>query len=130
MQCRKCGAAIPASAGRGRPRSMCAECSPPRKPSRPRLELLERVVAAVPVDRDPPVSVVEAVERELSASGRRWSAAGMTCVLLAQRMEDAEGEPGAVMAQLARQLHASMAEALADSEVGGMDDLDRLLADG
>lgn len=129
MTCRKCGEPLPAQSGPGRPRTMCLTCSPPRKAPRTPLTIVDRL-PAVAVEAEPPVSVSAAVVRELSAAGRRWSAAGMAAVMLAERMEDAVSEPGAVLAQLTRQLHATMAEALAGADVDGMDDLDLLLADG
>ena len=54
----------------------------------------------------------------------------MAASMLARRMVDAVDEPGTALAQLARQLSATMGEALADADVAAADDLDRLLSDG
>lgn len=125
--CRTCGDPLPARSGPGRPRTMCLACSPPKRPG-PSLTVVVDLPVAEQVE--PPESIVEAVERELAAAGRRWTSAGMAAVLLAQRMREGALEPGAALAQLARQLSATMGEALADADLDDADDLDRLIADG
>lgn len=129
MTCRKCGGPLPARSGPGRPRVMCLDCNPPRKTRRGTLAAVADLPRSAPVDVEPPASVREAVVRELESAGRRWSSAGMRAVLLAERLADAAGEPGSAVAQIDRQLAATMAEALADADTDGLDDLDRLLAD-
>ena len=125
--CRKCGDPLPAQSGPGRPRTMCRTCSPPKR-ARPTLTVVTDLPVADEVE--PPESIVEAVERELAAAGRRWTSAGMAASMLARRMVDAVDEPGTALAQLARQLSATMGEALADADLAAADDLDRLLSDG
>ena len=129
MTCRKCGGPLPARSGPGRPRVMCLDCNPPRKARRGLAVVADLPRPQQAPQTDPPESVREAVVRELEAAGRRWSSAGMRAVLLAERLEDAAGEPGSAIAQIDRQLAATMAEALADADADGLDDLDLLLAD-
>lgn len=68
--------------------------------------------------------MLAAVGRELVAAGRDGSAAGQVALALAGLI-DSRGESGAAVAALARQLSASLAEALRDAESGGdaVDDL-------
>lgn len=124
--CRKCGTSLPQQTGPGRPRTMCVECSPRR--GTPKL----RPVASLPVveHAEPPDSVKAAVIRELESAGCRWSSAGMAAVLLAGKLDEAAYEPGTGAAVIARQLSATMSEALSDANLDSADDLDRLLADG
>jgi len=127
--CNKCGVTLPQQTGRGRPRSMCTDCSPRRTTTKLRPVTSQPVTPPV-VEVDPPESVKEAVTRELVAAGRRWSSAGMAAVLLAQKLDESAWEPGTGAAVLARQLSATMGEAMSDANVDTADDLDRLLADG
>lgn len=81
-------------------------------------------VSERPAGEAPGGGVLAAVGRELVAAGRDGSAAGQVALALAGLI-DSRGESGAAVAALARQLSASMAEALRDAESGGdaVDDL-------
>lgn len=131
MACQGCGGVMPPYQGRGQPRKFCTRCRPSRSGrSSPVQQPAALRVVADGESAGNPDSVKAAVIRELTDAGCRWSALGMSAVLLAQKLDESAYEPGTGAAVLARQLSETMGEALSDANVDTADDLDRLLADG
>lgn len=124
-KCAKCGANIQLQQGRGRRRSMCVTCSPPRN----RGTSKAASVTALSPTSDEAVarSVVDSITRELREAGMLSSHQGQCALLLAERIEVGE-DTGAALAQLVRQLRETMASALASAAPAEVDPLDELRA--
>lgn len=101
--CTKCGSPLPVQIGRGRRRIMCESCSPSRNrgQGKPRLTVVGSGS-----------SLLAAVRSELAAADVSESAAGQAAILLAERIESGS-DSGSAVAQMVRQLHDTMARALA-----------------
>ena len=111
--CVKCGGPLPVQTGRGRRRIRCESCAPSRNKGRTaaRVELPAEVVSA---------GLVAAVRAELDAAGVAGGSAGQAALLLASRIEFGENS-GSAVAQLVRQLHDSLARALAAEQPSELD---------
>lgn len=116
--CAICGGPLPPP-GRGRPRTKCLDCAPRRGASQ-----AARDIAARPAPKAG--TLAGAVVRELEAAGRLDTSAGLAAVVLAQRIAAGE-DTGAGIAAMAKQLGATMADALRGVAVEG-DPLDELRA--
>lgn len=122
MLCRDCGAQIPKAVGRGRQRTYCEICSPPRrkKPPAPR-QAADKT--------DPPTacgSIHAATLATLEQAGRTDTPLGATALLLAQRL-DADQDSGSAMAAMAKQLGATLEDATRGAQIA-MSPLDELRA--
>lgn len=114
--CAKCGALLPVQVGRGRRRTKCATCSPPRKSTR------RAPVATLPVDGE---SLVDATVAELERAGVESSALGRAALLLARRIESGQ-DGGSAVASLVKQWQDTMARATAGAEPQAVSTLDQL----
>lgn len=74
------------------------------------------IALPVPVDASNPAGIVDAVERELLAAGRRQTPIGMLCMVLARQIEGGV-DSASGLAQLSKELSARLGEALANVEV-------------
>ena len=116
--CAKCGALLPVQVGRGRRRTKCVTCSPPRKSTR------RAPVATLPVDGE---SLVDATVAELERAGVESSALGRAALLLARRIESGQ-DGGSAVASLVKQWQDTMARATAGAEPQAVSTLDQLRA--
>ena len=116
--CAKCGALLPIQVGRGRRRTKCVTCSPPRKSTR------RAPVATLPVDGE---SLVDATVAELERAGVESSALGRAALLLARRIESGQ-DGGSAVASLVKQWQDTMARATAGAEPQAVSTLDQLRA--
>lgn len=115
--CAKCGALLPIQVGRGRRRTKCVTCSPPRKSTR------RAPVATLPaVDGE---SLVDATVAELERAGVESSALGRAALLLARRIESGQ-DGGSAVASLVKQWQDTMARATAGAEPQAVSTLDQL----
>jgi hypothetical protein len=115
--CAACGGPLPPP-GRGRPRTKCLRCAPPRRSRAP-----SPAPAAEPAHGSAG-GIVGAVRRELGAAGRLDTSLGLAAVALAERIADGE-DRGSALAALVKQLGATMADALRNAAVEG-DEVDEL----
>ena len=116
--CQKCGGPLPVQTGRGRRRIKCANCSPSR--------VAAPKTTAQPKAPRSSTGLLDATRKELTRAGQLSSHAGQAALLLAERIEFGENT-GSAVAQMVRQLHDTMARALAD-QVAEADPLDELVA--
>lgn len=100
--CAKCGGPLPVQTGRGRRRIKCETCSPSRV--KPRRASWSKGLS--------PKGLVAATRAELDAAGVAGSMAGQAALILAERVEFGQ-DSGSAVAQMVRQLHESLARALA-----------------
>lgn len=103
-QCTSCGADLPVEQGRGRPRSKCVDCSPPRR-------------LAVADEPAPPVQaagLLAKVRRQLEDAGRQDTVCGIAALEAARSLEEDE-LTGSARAQLLAVMTRSAAEALEGS---------------
>ena len=108
--CRDCGAPIPSSTGRGRPRVLCVQCSPPVKrvtvaPSAP-------TVSEIRPGACEEVGLVEATRRRLRDHGLMSDPAALSLLELARSIARGEDHPGASLASLVKEFRAGL-EAIA-----------------
>ena len=104
-QCTSCGADLPVELGRGRPRSKCVDCSPPR-----RLAVADEPAPA-PVQA---AGLLAKVRRQLEDAGRQDTVCGIAALEAARSLEDDE-LTGSARAQLLAVMTRSAAEALEGS---------------
>lgn len=117
--CALCGVPLPIQVGRGRRRTKCERCSPPRKPSQ-----AARPVAVLPVGGD---GLVDATTAELQRAGVADSAHGQAALLLARRIE-AGHDGGSAIASLVKQWQDTLARATAGAEPAAVSLVDQLKA--
>ena len=98
--CTKCGTVLPLQSGKGRRRTLCEACSPPRRRTAPPLQ----PVAGTPA---PAGGVAAAVAAELAEIGMSDGHLGRLALALAERIDTGQ-EPGAALAALTRQLRDTM----------------------
>ena len=111
---------MPAQLGPGAPRKQCVQCSPKRARSK------APKTTAQPKAPSSSTGLLDATRKELTRAGQLPSHAGQAALLLAERIEFGENT-GSAVAQMVRQLHDTMARALAD-QVAEADPLDELVA--
>lgn len=116
--CAQCGAPLPIQVGRGRRRTKCAACSPPRKPAR------RAPMTALPSGGE---SLVAATEAELTRADVTSSALGQAALLLARRIEAGQ-DGGSAIASLVKQWQDTMARATAGAEPEAVSLVDQLKA--
>jgi len=98
--CTKCGTVLPLQSGKGRRRTLCEACSPPRRRSAPPLRPVAGALA-------PAGGVAAAVAAELAEIGMSDGHLGRLALALAERIDTGQ-EPGAALAALTRQLRDTM----------------------
>lgn len=122
--CRLCGAPLPIQVGRGRRRTKCEACSPPKA-----TRALEARAAAVTDARD----VVAAVTNELTSANVLGSVAGQSALILAARLhrggvDGPDGlvpDSGSAVAAMVKELRTTMVSALA-REIPAEDPIDEI----
>ena len=115
--CIQCGGPLPIQTGRGRRRQKCPTCSPSRAKKStgtgPRADIVL-----------PGAGLLAATRAELEGGLVLDSAAGQAALLLAARIERND-DRGSAIAQMVRQLNATLARALATSPPQSEDPVER-----
>lgn len=107
--CRKCGSPLPLQTGKGRRRTLCEVCSPPRR--RPSTATLVTPRPRPRGTEDQGLTVEQATENALREAGVLDSPLSRLALILSRRI-DTEQEPGSALAQLVRQHRETLASAL------------------
>jgi hypothetical protein len=102
--CADCGAGFDAKRAAAK---YCGDRCRKRAQRRPRRNSVNRV------DVNQPGAVEQATAAGLAGAGRAGSPAGQCALVLAQRIDQADGEPGGGLAALVREHRAALADALA-----------------
>lgn len=108
--CQRCGKAFTAG-----PRALYCGSTCRARASEDRRSGTTSPPAAMPQRGSSGQALADRVRAELDAAGRLGTTAGETALLLARRLE-AGDDAGSAVASLARQLLATMSEALRDSQ--------------
>lgn len=119
--CTQCGGPLPVQTGRGRRRTKCAACSPPRKQSG-----ASAAGVKCPVAPATGAGLLKATTAELESAGVLATTAGQAALLLAERIEFGENS-GSAVAMMVRQLHETMSRALS-GQAEQLDPVDELRA--
>lgn len=107
--CAQCGVTLPTPV-RGRPRTKCMSCSPPReRDKRRRADVVPITPDAPPDEPDGPVT--RSTLDVLTRAERVTTPSGQVALALARRIDKA-ADSGSSLAALARQLSETMTEAL------------------
>ena len=104
--CTKCGTVLPLQSGKGRRRTLCEVCSPPRRRTAPPLQPVAGTATPVPP------GVAAGVAADLAEMGMSDGHLGRLALVLAERIDSGQ-EPGAALAALTRQLRDTMRAAKA-----------------
>lgn len=116
--CKKCGAPLPLSKGRHRPRLFCTTCSP----SRAKSPLNGPVEDPVMLHPEATPDLVSATVRKLRAAGKDYEPEGLVVIELAKSIA-AGAHSGSSLAALSREYTRALAAACASADQAEEDDV-------
>ncbi len=116
--CVKCGAPLPLSRGRHRPRKFCTTC----RPSRAKSPLNGPVEGPIVLHPDAQGDLVSATVRKLRAAGKDAEPEGLVVIELAKSIA-AGAHSGSSLAALSREYTRALAAAVAAADEAADDDV-------